>query len=655
MLERVVGRIKQSQRIDRIVIATTTDAADDPVAAWCGTRGVDVFRGHPTDVLDRYYQAAKAARADIIVRLTADCPLQDAKVIDEIIARFLETEPDFASNLTPPTYPDGVEAEVFSFEALCCAHRLAKRPSEREHVTPFIIRNPDLFRLENLAMEEDLSSGRWTVDEAADLELVRKVYEYFGSRDFGWRDVHALLESKPEWRMLNQDIVRNEGYAKSLAGEIGKGQALYEKAKRIIPGGTQLLSKRPEMFLPDQWPAYYAKARGCEVWDLDGRRYLDFTVNGIGASLLGFADDDVNDAVISAITKGTNATLNCPEEVELAELLCEIHPWAEMARFTRCGGESMAAAVRIARAATGRDKVAFCGYHGWQDWYLAANLAKDSALDGHLLPGLQPQGVPRGLCETALPFRYNHPEELEAIVREHGDNLAAIIVEPVRSEAPQESFFPTVQKLARESGAVLIVDEITMGFRLTGGGAHVLYGLQPDVAVFAKGMSNGFAMAAIIGRRSIMEAAQTSFISSTYWTERIGPTAALATIKKLRRLGVAEQLAKTGRAIKAGWRTAAEHAGLEITIGGLDALPSFAVKCDKPLAAKTLITQEMLKRGFLAATAVYVTHAHQKTHVEEYLAACADVFGILATAVKTQSIESLLEGPVAHSGFQRLT
>src|SRR6266849_4383334 len=200
-----------------------------------------------------------------------------------------------------------------------------------------------------------------------------------------------------------------------------KGQALYRRAKQLIPGGTQLVSKRAELYLPDQWPSYYASARGVEVTDLDGNTYIDMSMMGIGACVLGYADPEVDGAVKAAIDAGSASTLNAPEEVELAELLCELHPWADMVRFARAGGEAMMIAVRIARARTRRDKIAFSGYHGWGDWYLAANLADEDALDGQLMPGLDPAGVPRGLKGTALPFHYNRLDELKAIVDANRD------------------------------------------------------------------------------------------------------------------------------------------------------------------------------------------------------------------------------------------
>jgi glutamate-1-semialdehyde 2,1-aminomutase len=436
---------------------------------------------------------------------------------------------------------------------------------------------------------------------------------------------------------------------------IGKGQRLYQKAKTRIPGGTQLLSKRPEMFLPEQWPSYFSRAKGIEVWDLDGNKFLDMCYNGIGSCILGAADPDVDAAVKAAIEAGTMSTLNCPEEVELADLLCELHPWANMVRYARCGGEAMGVAVRIARAKTRREKVAFCGYHGWHDWYLAANLSDDASLDGHLLPGLQPNGVPRSLTGTALPFRYNQIEELEAIVAEHRGELAAIVMEPIREHPPQDNFLEKVRQLADDNGAVLILDEVTAGFRLNTGGVHLLYDLVPDIAVFAKAIGNGYPMAAIIGRGEVMEAAQDSFISSTYWTERIGPVAALATIRKHRQHNVGSYLIRIGQLVKRGWQEAAERAGLEVHVGGLDPLAHFGIQGDNNQTAHSLFTQLMLERGFLASKSFYVTFAHTEENVAGYLTAVADVFSIIAEAMKANTVTSMLGGPVAHSGFHRLT
>ena len=648
-LYHVVSRACRASRLEEVVVATTILAQDDAIEKWCADAGVLCFRGDAEDVLRRYYMAARTHSADPVVRLTADCPLLDPDVIDTVVAAYDPEECDYLTNAMPPTYPNGVELEVFSFEALACAHRMARRPSEREHVTSFFLNNPEFFRLRNIAREDDLSAHRWTLDEPRDHEFLDRILTLLGEREGRLHEVIALLRQHPELSGINDSIARDEGYAKSLREDRlnGTGQALYRRAKARIPGGTQHLSKRPETHLPDQWPSYYSKAKGCEVWDLGGSRYLDFSINGIGANILGFADDDVDEAARGAIERGSNASLNCPEEVELADLLCELHPWAEMARFARCGGEAMAIAVRVARAATGRDKVAICGYHGWHDWYLAANLAEDRTLDGHVLPGLGSKGVPRGLTGTALPFAYNCPNELLEIAALQSSQLAAIIIEPIRTHQPDPGFLRTVQNVCARNGALLVVDEITMGFRLNGGGSHLLYDLSPDIAVFSKGLSNGYPMSAVIGRATVMQHAQECFISSTYWTERIGPAAALATVRKILRENVAPHLSWVGKRVKAGWADNARAAKIAIKISGIDPLARFDFLVPDARVVSTLFTQLMLDRGFLAGNCLCATWAHREENITRYLEAVADSFRVIADAISRGTALAKLGGPLA--------
>lgn len=438
-----------------------------------------------------------------------------------------------------------------------------------------------------------------------------------------------------------------------MAKKTQKSQALWQEAKKIIPGGSQLLSKRAEMFLPEQWPAYYKKAKGVEITDLDGRTYIDMCLMGVGSCVLGYADPDVNRAVKRAVDEGTMSTLNVPEEVMLAKELLRIHPWAGMVRYARTGGEAVAIAVRIARASSKRETLAFCGYHGWHDWYLSGNLASDKNLDGHLLAGLEPNGVPRELMNSAVPFHYNHIEELEEIVKKH--TIGVIIIEPLRHQEPTNDFLKKVRAVADRIGAVLIFDEVSSGFRMRYGGIHPLYGVEPDIAVFGKAMGNGYPMAAIIGKKSVMDAAQGSFISSTYWTERIGPVAALATLKKMKEKKVAKYLDQAGKKIEKIWLASAKKHGLKITTIGPTALITFSFEYSNKLELKTLFTQEMLKRGFLAGLTVYVSYAHKDAHLKKYAKVLDDVFGILKKAIDTGTVNDLLEGPVAHSGFARLT
>lgn len=437
---------------------------------------------------------------------------------------------------------------------------------------------------------------------------------------------------------------------------MSKSQELYNHAKHRIPGGTQLLSKRPDQFAPDKWPAYFSKAAGCSVWDMDGKHYYDMTTNGIGACLLGYADADVNNAVIERINNGSMSTLNPPEEVELADRLCEIHPWASKVRFARTGGEICAVAVRIARATTGRDLVAICGYHGWSDWYIAANLGDGARLDGQLLPGLKPAGVPRGLKNTALTFNYENKEEFDALIREYGDRLACVIMEPMRNAEPKDDFLNYVRDGIHKVGGLLIFDEITIGWRYCFGGSHLALGVQPDMAVFAKALGSGHPIAAVIGTAEAMDGTENSFISSTYWTESVGPVAALATMKKMEETQVWKHVQKIGQSLIDAWNELAEKHDIPAHGGGLPCLAHLTYT-KYPLELKTLYTVLMLERGFLGNNGFYPTLAHTEEVMDLYFAAIDEVFGEMSRVLKKNSYDEILKaigGPVCNSGFKRL-
>lgn len=435
-----------------------------------------------------------------------------------------------------------------------------------------------------------------------------------------------------------------------------KGQELYTHAKTVIPGGGQLLSKRPEMFAPDAWPAYATRAKGCEVWDLDGNKYYDMTTNGIGSCLLGYADPDVTKAVIERVQNGAMTSLYAPEEVELADKLIEIHPWAESVRFARTGGEICAVAVRIARATTGRDLVAICGYHGWTDWYLAANLASNHELDGVHLPGLNPLGVPKSLTGSSLTFIGNDKESFDALIKEHGERLACVIMEPMRNEEPYEGYLDYVKAETNKAGALLIFDEITIGWRYCFGGSHLALGTNPDMAVYAKAMGNGHPIAAVIGTKEAMDGAHTSFISSTYWTEAVGPTAALAVINKIEKTKVWEHAKNIGLTVQKDWKEAAKRHGLNINCHGIPCLAHFGF-VDAPLEMKTLYTRLMLDEGFLGNTGIYPTLAHNDDILALYREAIDKVFLKIATLYAKGGKEEILaaiDGKVCQTGFKRL-
>lgn len=646
MIELLLARLTRSLELSQIIVATSVDSRNQPLMAHVQKLGVACEQGSENDVLARFVQAARAHHADVVVRITGDCPLVDPSLVDGAIRRFKEAGVDYLSNVSPPSYPDGLDIEVFTYAALERAQHETNKSFDHEHVTPYL-RQSGKFSTANIQHDEDVSALRWTVDEPADFAVIENIFCHFHPRtDFTWLEVLELQRRQPQLFQSNQNLIRNEG------ANMGTGQKLWKRAKQVIPGGNMLLSKRAEMFLPDQWPAYFSEAKGCKVWDMDGNEYIDMSIMGIGTNILGYGHPEVDEAVRKTINAGNMSTFNCPEEVYLAEKLVELHPWADMARLARSGGEANAVAIRIARAASGKDKVAICGYHGWHDWYLSANLGDEKNLSGHLLPGLEPKGVPQNLRGTVFPFNYNNYAELEALVNSQG--IGVIKMEVVRNMGPEDNFLHKVRKLATERGIVLIFDECTSGFRETFGGLHKKYGVEPDMAMFGKALGNGYAITATIGKREIMEAAQSTFISSTFWTERIGPTAALKTLEVMGRVKSWEVITQAGLGIRQGWQTLADKHGLKINHWGLAALTGFTIQSENALAYKTLITQEMLAKGYLAGNSVYVCIEHTPEVVADFFETLDPIFGLIKECEEGRDVMALLKGPVCHAGFKRL-
>jgi len=648
MIQLLLERLSQSKEINEIVIASSIDKKNDTLDTFVSDLGYVCSRGSENDVLSRFYSAAKESCANVVVRITGDCPLVDSNLVDQVIQKYKSANVDYVSNISPPTFPDGLDIEVFSFEALTKAQNETISKFDREHVTPYL-RNSNVFTQASISYTQDLSSLRWTVDEPRDLDVIKTVFEHFHPKvDFSWLEVLELQKQQPEIFERNKNIIRNEG------AKMGSGQKLYKRAKQLIPGGTMLLSKRPEMFLPEQWPSYFSKSKGCTVWDLDNNKYIDMSIMGIGTNILGYGHPEVDEAVIETVKNGNMSTFSCPEEVYLAEKLIDIHPWADMVRFARAGGEINSIAIRIARAATGKDKIAICGYHGWHDWYLSTNLNDDKNLDGHLLPGLEPNGVPRGLTGTTLPFNYNDIEQLENLINDNAGQIAAIKMEVSRNEGPEKNYLQKVREIATKNNIVLIFDECTSGFRETFGGLHKKYGVEPDMAIFAKALGNGYAISACIGRKEFMQATQNTFISSTFWTERVGPTAALKTLEVMEREKSWETISKTGLIIAERWKELANKYELDITTWGLPALSGFSFQSESALAYKTLITQEMLSKGYLASNSVYVCTEHTDDIVNGYFEHIDPIFSLIKECEDGRDVMSLLKGPICHAGFKRL-
>jgi glutamate-1-semialdehyde-2,1-aminomutase len=661
MLWRVLRRARAARGIDEVVLATTTEPEDRALEPVARELGVRVVFGHPTDVLDRYYQAAKASGAGAIVRVTADCPFLDPEVVDACVELYLSSGKAYASNVIKRTFPDGLDVEVFSFAALEAAWSEAKLASEREHVTPFIWKNPTRFPAAELVRETDLSAMRWSVDNPEDLALAQAVYDGLGSDDrlFGYRELLQFLEKRPDLAALNAGIGINEGYAKSVREDrvvaprsvmetarktkFAESQRLLAKAEKLIPGCSQTFSKAPNQFVRGVTPVFIESAEGCRLTDVDGNEFVDFPLS-LGPIILGHKDPDVDAAVRAQLDKGTIFSLPHRLEVEVAELIHETVPCAEMVRFGKNGSDVTAAAVRIARAFTGREIVACCGYHGWQDWYVGSTARS--------------AGVPKAVRALTKTFEYNDIASLERLFAADPGKIACVILEPISVFEPQPGFLKAVAELTRRHGAILIFDEVVTGFRLALGGAQEYYGLTPDLACFAKAMANGYPVSAIAGRADLMKVCETDiFFSFTFGGEALSLAAAKATITKLKSHAVIPHLFRQGKKLQESFNAESKRLG----IGQVDCigLPPHTVvrfrdaQGADSLAMRSLFQQELIKRGVLFLTGFNICFAHDDETIASTIRANREALEILAAAMKDGSVEKRLEGPCVEAVFRK--
>ncbi|HET7910703.1 MAG TPA: aminotransferase class III-fold pyridoxal phosphate-dependent enzyme [Pseudolabrys sp.] len=653
MLWHVINRLGRADTVHRIVVATSIARADAAIEEFCRTHEIALYRGSETDVLDRYYRAAQWCDADVVVRVTGDCPLIDAEVVDRVVGEFFAARCDYASNTLRATYPDGLDVEVFSRAALEKAWREARLCAEREHVTPYL-RSSERFRLWSVESGE-LNAGqlRWTVDEPCDLQFVRSLYERFNGRGyFGFREILKALKEEPSMAELNGAIARNEGYYRSLANEpavepqtraLSRSYELKAKAERLIPSCSQTFSKGPSQFIQGVAPVFLARGSGSRVWDVDGNEYIDYPM-ALGPVILGHNYPAVTEAVVRQLQDGGAFSLPHPLEVEVAELLVETIPCAEMVRFGKNGSDVTSAAVRVARAYTGRDLIACCGYHGWQDWYIGTTTRR--------------RGVPRAVQELTLPFEYNNSESLARLFSQHPEQIAAVIMEPVGVQDPARGFLQQVQELARRHGALLVFDEVVTGFRVALGGAQQHYGVIPDLACFGKALANGFPLSAIVGRRDVMELFDEIFFSFTFGGEAVSLAAAKATIGEMRERNVIAHLWEQGQRLKDGYHVLARAYGLE-KFTECQGLPPHTVavfrdeRGQESLLLKSFFMQECLKRGVLFSGVQNICFSHSPADIDATLRVYRSAMELLAAALAAGNLAEKLEGEPVQPVFRR--
>ena len=435
--------------------------------------------------------------------------------------------------------------------------------------------------------------------------------------------------------------------------KLNKNIKTWKKAKRLIAGGTMLVSKNPEFLLPKLWPTYFSKAKGIKIWDLNKKVYKDFSSMSVGTNILGYANQEVDDYVVESLRRSNMSTLNCPEEVNLAEKILSINPWAQKVRFTRSGGEANACAIRLARAHTGKSKILFCGYHGWHDWYLAANLKSKNNLNNHLMNGLKVNGVPKELGNTSVSFLYNDIDQFKKIIKLNKD-IGIVKMEVVRDIPPNKNFLETIRKITREKNIVLIFDECTSGFRETNSGIYKKYGITPDMCIFGKALGNGYAINAIVGKNKIMNSINNSFISSTFWTEKIGYAAGIKTLEIMQKEKSWKKISRLGLYVKTEWNKLFVKYGFKCSISGISALPKFNFTSKDNLKYRTFITQEFLKKKILATNQMYMSILHDKKQLEEYFYHLEKILESLEKINDTGKIDKYLETRIISQNFQRL-
>jgi glutamate-1-semialdehyde 2,1-aminomutase len=643
----ILKRLEKTKEADQIVVATSKSSKEKKLIKYLKKIKANYFCGSENDVVNRFYNTAKKYKAKIIVRITADCPLVDINIVDDFIKKFKNKRIDYLSNCLPYSYPNGMDIEVFSYRLLKKVEKNATTYHRQNSgvIIRYLKENFNSIKSINIICPiKKIPKYRLTVDYKSDLQLVRKIYKNFRPNIyFGLKEVLKL--AKKEKKLFKTNLI--------VKSKLDKGQYLWKKANKLILGGNSLLSKNPNLFLPDKWPTYFSKSKGCKIWDLNNTPFTDMSLMGVGTNILGYCNHEVDGAVKKVIQKGNLTTLNCPEEVYLAEKLLNMHPWAGKVKFARTGGEANAMAIRIARTVSGKEKVAFCGYHGWHDWYLAANLRNKNSLNKHLLFGLDPRGVSKNLKNTSFAFEYNNINQLNKLIKK--ENIGVIKMEVSRTTQPNVKFLKQVRNIATKKNIVLIFDECTSGFRQSFGGLHKLININPDMAVFGKALGNGYAITAVLGKDSIMESAKTSFISSTFWTDRIGPVAAIKTLEIMEREKSWEKISYLGNKIFVIWKKLAKKHNLSINITGLPSLAKFSFNSKNSQAYKTFITQEMLKYKFLAANGVYLSTSHNEKILKKYSNYLDEIFYKISECEKGNiSILDILIYPISQIPFSRL-
>jgi glutamate-1-semialdehyde 2,1-aminomutase len=631
--------------VDAVAVATSEDRGDDALASWCQQAGITCIRGPLNDVLARFTQAAEMMQAEYILRLTADCPLLDPMVCAEVLQLLKRSKADYAGNARPRRWPDGLDCEAFTIHALRMAEKEATSKQQREHVTPYICNNQHRFAICSLACPlPGLGSERWTLDYPEDFAFLSELVGHLpADRAPSYLEVLDVLARLPGLREKHvvPDAVPAAANAVALPPVFALSRDLLLEAEEFIPQGSQTYSKSARQFPAGNAPLFLTHGEGGRVWDVDGNEYVDM-VCGLLPVMLGYADADVDEAIVRQLKSGITFSLPTVLESHLARRMSQMVPCAEKIRFAKNGSDATSAAIRLARAHTGRERIMVCGYHGWQDWYIGATTRH--------------KGVPQAVRELTHAVAYNDLAAVEALLKQHKNQFAALIMEPVNTTLPQPGYLQDLKALLHRHGTLLVFDEVITGFRLAPGGAQEYFGVTPDLASFGKAMGNGMPISAIAGRADVMEEMNHIFFSGTFGGEALSLAAAIAVIDKIQREPVIETLWKTGEALRAGVEALiAEHA-LEqvVALKGLapwvllDFLPQPQASRE---AIKTLFVTQMARYGVLILGSHNVCYAHNAADTAQVLYAYDGMLKHLAAELARGDLESRLPCPPLYPAF----
>ena len=611
IIEIIYEKLNKIKIVDGVCVLIPNNKSNFKLKKFLENKKIPFFLGDEKNVLSRFYYASRFYKAKTIVRITADCPFIDPILIEKNLNYFNSKNYDYLSNCINRTYPDGLDFEVFNRKALEISYKKVKSDLDKEHVTTFMRRN--FKNIKNIILKENLSEIRVTLDTPEDFKLIKKIFYYYKSTKIGLKEIKSYFKKKTNYK-------NDYGYR------------LWKEAKKVIAGGNSLYSKRPDLYLPNKWPTYYTKAKDSYVWDLENNKFLDMTTMGIGTNICGYSNKFIDDKVKKIISKGTMTSLNCQEEVDLARELLKIDKWAGKVKFARSGGEANTIALRLARVYSKSDKVAYCGYHGWHDWYLASNLGKKNSLFKY-------KGVPKVLKNTAYTFKYNFFNELKKLIIKK--NVKIVFMEVERNEPPKNNFLKKIRKLLNQVNGILIFDECTSGFRMRLGGIYKKYNVIPDIVIYGKSLGNGYPINAVVGKDNVMKSEKSTFISSTFWSDRIGPAAAISTLRLMKRKNFFDSIIKNGKYIKKKWRQIAKNNHLKIKIYGMDTMPRYEILSDNWQMYRFFITSEFLKKNILATSLIYLSKTHTKKQIDLYLKLIDKIFKKISYFEKNKIIPNL--------------